>query len=145
MAAQLTPAPGLQVEPKLTEAEFSRYLQGVPYWQVPLRRPLWFVHRARRGILPGDETIDVMGGRVLEVMRRLVRERPGETMALVSHADPLNAAWVVLDGRQQNEREMLRKGMGKAGMLRVDLDGETPTSWEYIPPPRIEKPESAAA
>lgn len=112
---------------------------------MPLRRPLWFVHRARRGILPGDETIDVMGGRVLEVMRRLARERPGETMALVSHADPLNAAWVVLDGRQQNEREMLRKGMGKAGMLRVDLDGETPTSWEYIPPPRIEKPESAAA
>ena len=145
IAAQLNPQPLLQVEPKLTEAEFSRYLQGVPYWQVPLRRPLWFVHKARRGILPGDETIEAMGSRVLQVMRRLATEHPGETMALVSHADPLNAAWIVLDGRPPNEREMHRKGVGKAGMLQVDLDGESPKSWEYIPPPRIQKPESAAA
>ena len=145
IAGQLTPAPVLEVDANLLEAEFSRYLQGVPYWQIPVRRPLWLVHKARRGLLPGDETIEVMGERILRVARRLAREHAGLTMAVVSHADPLNAAWILLDGRPQNEREMHRKAIGKAGMLRLDLDGETPKAWEYIPPPHIDKPASAAA
>ncbi len=45
----------LEMDPELREADFSRYLQGLPYWQGPLRRPLWFVHKARRGLVPGDE------------------------------------------------------------------------------------------
>lgn len=135
----------LETDPELREAEFSRYLQGLPYWQVPLRRPLWFVHKARRGLVPGDESIDRLGGRVLAVVRRLAREHPGETMAVVSHADPLNAAWILLDGRPHNEREMYRKSIDKAGMLRLEMDGETPVSWEYVPPPEVAKPASAAA
>jgi broad specificity phosphatase PhoE len=103
------------------------------------------VHKARRGLLPGDESIEVMGERVLRVVRRLARDHPGETMALVSHADPLNAAWILLDGRPQNEREMHRSGVGKAGMLELDLEGEAPKSWRYIPPPQVEKPATAAA
>lgn len=132
-------------DPELREAEFSRYLQGVPYWQVPLRRPLWFVHKAKRGLVPGDESIDRLGGRVLAVVRRLAREHPGETMAVVSHADPINAAWVLLDGRAHNEREMYRKSVDKAGMLQLDLDGETPKAWEYIAPPAVANPAIAAA
>ncbi|MGH7869304.1 MAG: histidine phosphatase family protein, partial [Candidatus Dormibacteraceae bacterium] len=31
----------LAEDDRLTEAGFSRHLQGVPYWQVPFRRPLW--------------------------------------------------------------------------------------------------------
>jgi broad specificity phosphatase PhoE len=135
----------LEVDPELREAEFSRYLQGLPYWQVPLRRPLWFVHKAKRGLVPGDESIENLGGRVLEVVRRLAREHPGETMAVVSHADPLNAAWILLDGRAHNEREMYRKSIDKAGMLRLEMEGETPVTWEYIPPPEMAKPASAAA
>jgi len=135
----------LEGDPELREAEFSRYLQGVPYWQVPLRRPLWFVHKAKRGLLPGDESIDRLGGRVLALIRRLARDHPGETMAIVSHADPLNAAWVLLDGRAHNEREMYRKSVDKAGMLRLDLEGETPKAWEYIPPPAVANPATAAA
>jgi broad specificity phosphatase PhoE len=135
----------LESDPDLREADFSRYLQGVPYWQVPLRRPLWFVHRARRGVVAGDETIAAMGGRVLRVARRVACEHPGETIALVSHADPLNAAWILLDGRPQNEREMHRGNIGKAGMLKVEMDGETPKSWEYIKPPDVTRPASAAA
>ena len=92
----------LESDPDLREAEFSRYLQGLPYWQIPLRRPLWFVHKAKRGLVPGDETIDRMGSRILSVIRRVAREHPGETMAVVSHADPINAAWILLDGRPHN-------------------------------------------
>jgi broad specificity phosphatase PhoE len=135
----------LESDPDLREAEFSRYLQGLPYWQIPLRRPLWFVHKAKRGLLPGDESIDRLGGRVLAVARRMARERPGETQAIVSHADPLNAAWVLLDGRAHNEREMYRKSVDKAGMLRLEMDGETPKTWEYIPPPTVANPATAAA
>jgi broad specificity phosphatase PhoE len=135
----------LESEPELREAEFSRYLQGLPYWQIPLRRPLWFVHKAKRGIVPGDEAIDRLGGRILAVVRRLARERPGEIQAIVSHADPLNAAWILLDGRAHSEREMYRKNVDKAGMLRLDLEGETPKTWEYIPPPPVANPAIAAA
>jgi broad specificity phosphatase PhoE len=135
----------LESDPDLREAEFSRYLQGLPYWQIPLRRPLWFVHKARRGLVAGDESVDRLGGRVLAVARRLARERPGETQAVVSHADPLQAAWILLDGRAHNEREMYRKNVDKAGMLRVDMEGETPTAWEYIPPPAVTSPTIAAA
>lgn len=135
----------LETDPALREAEFSRYLQGVPYWQVPLRRPLWLVHKIKRGLVPGDETIEEMGRRVLDVARRLVREHPGEPAALVSHADPLNAAWILLDGRPQVEAEMHRKGLAKAGMLRVEMEGETPVSWQYVKPPHVVKAASAAA
>jgi broad specificity phosphatase PhoE len=135
----------LEGDPDLREAEFSRYLQGLPYWQIPLRRPLWFVHKAKRGLVPGDESVDRLGGRVLAVARRMARERPGETQAIVSHADPLNAAWILLDGRAHNEREMYRKNVDKAGMLRLEMEGETPKAWEYIPPPAVAKPATAAA
>lgn len=145
IAQQLTPPPVLEVDYDLRESDFSRYLQGVPYWQIPVRRPLWLVHKARRGLLPGDESIEVMGGRILRLARRLSHEHPHETMALVSHADPLVAAWILLDRRPQNEREMHRKALGKAGMLQLDMEGETPKAGEYIPPPQIAKPASAAA
>jgi broad specificity phosphatase PhoE len=135
----------LEPEPELREAEFSRYLQGLPYWQIPLRRPLWFVHKTRRGIVAGDESIENLGGRVLEVVRRMAREHPGETAAVVSHADPIQAAWILLDGRAHNEREMYRKSVDKAGMLTVELDGDKPVSWEYTPPPIVAKPAGAAA
>jgi broad specificity phosphatase PhoE len=110
-----------------------------------VRRPLWFVHKARRGLLPGDEAIDQLGGRVLEVMKRLARQHPGETMAIVSHADPLQAAWILLDGRAHNERELYRKVVDRAGVLEVDLEGDKPVAWEYVPPPKIANPASSAS
>jgi broad specificity phosphatase PhoE len=135
----------LEPDPELREADFSRYLQGLPYWQIPLRRPLWFVHKARRGIVPGDESIEDLGRRVLDVVTRIAREHPGEPAAAVSHADPIQAAWILLDGRAHNEREMYRRAVDKAGMLTIDLDGDKPVSWEYTPPPVVAKPAGAAA
>jgi hypothetical protein len=40
---------------------------------------------------------------------------------------------------------MYRKSVDKAGMLRLDLEGETPRTWEYVPPPAVSAPTSAAA
>lgn len=143
--SHLQPPAMLEADPELREAEFSRYLQGLPYWQIPLRRPLWFVHKARRGIVPGDESIEHLGGRVIAVVRRMARERPGETAAVVSHADPIQAAWILLDGRPHSEREMYRKAVDKSGMLTIELEGDAPVSWEYSPPPVVAKPAPAAA
>ena len=133
--AQLPAPVGLQVEPALLEAEFGLYLQGVPYWQIPLRRPRWIVHRMRRGLLRGDESLESMGGRVLEVVDRLAREYPGEVSLCISHADPLQAAWILLDHRPRTEREMMRKQVGRAARLEVELGGEGVLSTRYVAPP----------
>jgi broad specificity phosphatase PhoE len=119
----------------LREAEFGRYLQGVPFWQIPVRRPLWLVHKARRGLLPGDEAIDQLGGRVVEVMHRVAREQPDEVSLLVSHADPLQAAWLLMDGRPVTERELYRKQVDRAGILEVDLEDGRVLAVNYVSPP----------
>jgi hypothetical protein len=40
---------------------------------------------------------------------------------------------------------MHRRSIGKAGMLELDMEGDTPAAWRYIPPPRIDSPATAAA
>ena len=136
--AQLPVPVPLTPEPELREAEFGRYLQGVRRWQVPVRRPRFFVHKIRRGSLADDESIETLGRRVLDVVHRVAREHPDEVSLLVSHADPLQAAWILLDGRPQNEREMYHKQVGKAAILQVDLEGDRVVSTRYIPSPRVE-------
>lgn len=135
-AQLLAPVP-LIPEPALREAEFSRYLQGVPYWQIPMRRPRWFAHKLRRGSPDGDESVEVMGRRVLDVADRLAREHPGDVSLCVSHADPLQAAWILLDGRPQTDREMSRKQVGRAAMLELDLDQGRVVSMSYMPTPKV--------
>jgi broad specificity phosphatase PhoE len=135
IAGELEPPPALAPHAGLVEAWFGHYLQGVPYWQVPLRRPLWFVHRFRRGLLPGDETVAAMGARVVAVAKQLAAEHPDEVSACVSHGDPLQAAWVLLEGRTPTARELGRKRVARAGMLRVELEGGRATSVAYLPPP----------
>ena len=127
----------MDVDSELREADFSRYLQGVPFWQIPIRRPLWLVHKARRGILPGDEAIEDLGGRVLKVVRRIAREHPDETIVIVSHADPIQAAWLLFDGRPQTEREMYRKSVQRAAMLELDVDADRVVSIRYLPAPKL--------
>src|SRR2546423_7833989 len=131
--AQLPAPVPLIAEPALREAEFGRYLQGVPYWQIPVRRPRWLMHKLRRGTLEGDESIETLGRRVLGVAERLASEHPGEVSLCVSHADPLQAAWILLDGRAQTEREMYNKQVEKAGILELDFDQGLGISTRYLP------------
>ena len=135
--AQLPSPVPLIPEPALTEALIGKYLQGVPYWQIPVRRPKWFIHKFRRGALRGDESIAQLGGRIRDVALKVAREHSGEVSLLVSHADPLQAAWVLFDGRPQTEREMYRKPVQRAGILELDFNGEHVVALRYIPPPKI--------
>ncbi len=134
--AQLSSPVPLIPEPALREADIGRYLQGVPRWQIPIRRPGFFVHKLRRGTLAGDESIEALGRRVLDVVERVAREHPGEVSLLISHADPLQAAWILLDRRPQTEREMFRKQVGRAAMLELDLEGGRVVSTRYVPGPK---------
>ena len=145
IASQLDPRPPLESTPELREAEFSRYLQGVPYWQIPVVRPLWWVHKARRGWLEGDEPVGEMGQRVLNVAHGLAERFPGETTALVSHADPLQAAWIVLDGRPETDREMTRKQVQRAALLDVEYEAGKPVRWTYVAPPKPPQEQPVAA
>jgi len=138
IASRLAEPVEVETEPELREAEFSRYLQGVRFWMVPLLRPRWYLHKMRRGMMPGDEAIPDLGGRVLEVARRAVRETPEHPIALVSHADPLQAAWILLDGRPHNEVEMYRRSVDRAGLLKVEFEDGKPAAWEYQAPPRVD-------
>jgi len=135
--AQLPAPVPLIAEPALREAEFSRYLQGVPFWQIPMRRPRWFAHKLRRGALDGDESIEALGRRVLDVVDRLAREHPGQVSVCVSHADPLQAAWILLDGRPHTEREMYKKQIGRAAILELELDQGRVVSTRYLPTPQL--------
>ena len=138
IAGRLPSPVEVETDPELREAEFSRYLQGVRYWMVPLLRPRWYLHKLRRGMVAGDEAITDLGGRILAVARRAVAQTPDRQIVLVSHADPLQAAWILLDGRPHNEAEMYRKAVDRAGLLKVLFDGDQALSWEYQPPPRPE-------
>jgi broad specificity phosphatase PhoE len=135
--AQLPAPVPLIPEPGLREAEFGRYLQGVPRWQIPIRRPRFFMHKLRRGSQAGDESIETLGRRVLDVANRVAHEHPGEVSLLISHADPLQAAWILLDGRAQTEREMYHRQVDKAAILEVDFDGDRVVSTRYIPAPKV--------
>ena len=123
-------------EPKLTEAQFGRYLQGVKYWAVPIIRPLWFVHKVRRGLLPFDESIKEMGDRVLSVVYRLAQEYAGETSLCVSHADPISAARILLEHRKQNEAQMARSMVGRASVFDVELEDRRVIAVHYEHPPK---------
>ncbi|MDP9383529.1 MAG: histidine phosphatase family protein [Chloroflexota bacterium] len=51
---------------------------------------------------PGDETMDEVGDRMERFVRQLLRRHPGETVACVSHADPVMIAKVRLQGKALN-------------------------------------------
>jgi probable phosphoglycerate mutase len=135
--AQLPAPVPLVPEPELIEAHIGRYLQGIRYWQIPLRRPKWILHKMRRGSIEGDESIGELGGRVRDVIFRLAREHPHEVSLCVSHADPIQAAWLLFEGRPQTEREMYRKSVQRAGILEIDLNGDRVTSLRYVAPPTV--------
>ncbi len=103
----------------LIEARFGMYLQGVAYPQIPWRRPLWWIHRVRRGLLPNDESVAAMAARVARPIVTVVERFPRQGGICVSHGDPIQAFWTLAKG----ERNFQRLGCDKGGLLALDYVG----------------------
>jgi broad specificity phosphatase PhoE len=124
--------------PELVEARFGLYLQGIKPRDVPLKRPLWFVHMAWPGLLPNDESVGAMAARVRAPLSRLLRDHPGEEGICVSHGDPIQAFWVEAEGRHAYALHRLQ--CAKGGMLSLEYDGERLVGKQYRPPRQIAAP-----
>jgi len=126
----------------LVEAEFGRYLQGVPYRDIAWRRPLWFVHMVRPGLLPHDESVQAMAARVRRPLQALLDEHPGEGGICISHGDPIQAFWVTVEERRAHALHRLQ--CAKGGRLELDYRGGSLVAKRYVPPSEAEVPETAA-
>jgi broad specificity phosphatase PhoE len=129
--------------PELVEARFGLYLQGIRPKDVPLRRPLWFVHMAWPGLLPNDESVAAMAGRVRAPMQRLLRDHPGEEGICVSHGDPIQAFWVESEGRHAYALHRLQ--CAKGGVLSLEYEGSQLVGKQYHAPRELGAPEVPAA
>ncbi len=110
------------VSDDLVEAEFARYLQGVPYREILWRRPRWWLHMAWPGLLPGDEPMSSLALRVRRQLNRVLATAPADGGICVSHGDPIQAFWATADRRPPWALHRLQ--CAKGGLLTLDyLDG----------------------
>jgi broad specificity phosphatase PhoE len=94
LAASQLPTPvEIELRDDLLEAEWGKYLQGVPRAQAAYRRPLLMFHALVPGFLAMDETVPEMAERVGRVCDEALKACRGEAAAIVSHADPIKAFW----------------------------------------------------
>ncbi|HEY6377691.1 MAG TPA: histidine phosphatase family protein [Candidatus Dormibacteraeota bacterium] len=128
----------ITVTDELTEARFGLYLQGVRPRDVLWRRPLWFVHMMRPGLLGRDERVAGMAARVAAPLHRLLTDHPGTGGICVSHGDPIQAFWVKADGRR--DWSLHRLQCAKGGMLVLDYEGERLAGRRYVPPEEVDDP-----
>ena len=121
--------------PELVEARFGLHLQGVKPRDIPWRRPLWWVHMAWPGLLPGDESVADMAARVRAPLSRLLRDWPGEEGICVSHGDPIQAFWV--DSERRHAYQLHRLQCAKGGVLTLRYEGERLVDLAYRKPEEI--------
>jgi len=125
----------IETTDELVEARFGFHLQGVKPKQVPWRRPLWFVHMARPGLLPQDEHIGEMAARVRAPLLRLLRDFPGGSGICISHGDPIQAFAIEADGR--SDRALHRLECAKGGLLELTYEDGTLVNKTYRSPESI--------
>lgn len=145
--AEHIPGATIATSADLVEARFGHYLEGIRPPQVPWRRPLWMVHMLWPGILPNDETVGAMAGRVQRSIDRVLERSDGAGGILVSHGDPIQAFWVRSAGRPAWALHRLQ--CAKGGMLVLDYAAGTLTNIAYRPPrpdpsPAAREPSSTA-
>jgi broad specificity phosphatase PhoE len=108
----------LRVEPALDEIDFGAWtgaafadLDGDPAWDR------W--NRARATACPpGGEPMSEAAGRVSRLARALAQERPGEAVALVSHADVIRGLVATALGMPLDN--LLRLEVAPASVTRID-------------------------
>jgi len=129
--------------PELVEARFGLYLQGIKPKDIPLKRPLWFVHMLWPGLLPNDESVAAMAARVRAPMLRMLRDFPGQEGICVSHGDPIQAFWV--ESEHRHAYALHRLQCAKGGVLSLQYDGDQLVSKQYMPPRAVAAADAAAA
>ncbi len=118
--------------PGLIEAEFGRYLQGIPYAQIPWRRPRWLAHMIWPGLVPGDESVASMYRRVAAVVQHGLHEQGGRPFVMVSHGDPIQAYWATAERRPPWALHRLQ--CAKGGLLEISLKDGKLIGKTYISP-----------
>jgi probable phosphoglycerate mutase len=92
-ASVLSEALGLAVteEPRLVDCDVGEWA-GMPLKELA-KKPEWatVVNYPSGFRFPGGESIAEMNGRVVGTVRSLVARHPGQTVVVVSHADPIKA------------------------------------------------------
>ena len=134
-------SPEVIVDDDLVEARFGIYLQGVPYAQVPWRRPLWWVHMAYPGLLRRDERVGAMAGRVERSLERLLESVGDGTGVCVSHGDPIQAFWITYLHRHPWALHHLQ--CAKGGLLALDYESGKLVKVTYVPPQVAAAPPAA--
>lgn len=119
--SRLDRAGSLEIREDLVEARFGKYIEGVKRWQVPLRRPLFFMHAVRPGLLPGDESVPEMAARVDRVCQEALAAGAGSATVLISHADPIKAFWNQYVGQADWRFHFL--DVPKGGFLELEYEG----------------------
>jgi broad specificity phosphatase PhoE len=111
----------LEIRDDLVEAHFGKYIEGIKRWQVPIRRPLFFFHAVRPGLLPGDEPVAQMAERVDRVCQEALTACAGQAAVLVSHADPIKAFWNRYVGQADWRFHFL--DLPKGGFMELEYEG----------------------
>jgi broad specificity phosphatase PhoE len=122
----------ITIREDLLEAEFGKYIQGVPRAQVPVRRPLFIVHLIRPGVLPFDESVSTMADRVGRVCAEAQATCAGQAALVVSHADPIKALWNRHLGRADWRLHGLH--LPKGGFLELVYQDARLTTIKPYPP-----------
>jgi broad specificity phosphatase PhoE len=107
----------IETREQLVEAQFGKYLQGVPQRRALVVRPLLWVHLVRPGALAIDEKVADLAARVDGVCREALAACRGQAAAVVSHADPVKAFWNRFLGRPDWRFHFL--DLAKGGFLEL--------------------------
>jgi broad specificity phosphatase PhoE len=132
LAAELSPTPPILVRSDLVEAEFGRYLQGTRHRDVVWRKPRWWIHMAWPGLVPGDESVSSMAGRVGQAIQEGLRDHRGKAFVCISHGDPIQAWWATIEGRWPWALHRLQ--CAKGGMLELRYQDDQLVSKSYLSP-----------
>jgi broad specificity phosphatase PhoE len=111
----------IEKDDRLREWELGRIWQGMTWRQVVAKYPrqaaLVLVHPERVHLA---ETMSQAGARVGEALADLATKHPKETMAVVSHGDPIRAFW---NNAQKRPMYMVRVlYMPRGSALRLEYD-----------------------
>lgn len=111
----------VDIAPELDEHDAGEW-SGLAF-DVLQSDPLWRRWNEQRGAMrpPGGETMAELQARVVGYLRVLRDRHPGETLVLVSHAEPIRAALMYAGGIDFDD--FLQVEVPVASMTRIIVDG----------------------